>query len=112
VRLVLAILQSPDLDGLLRELAQLGVSATQIEGDSATGRTALAGVMVGVEDDQVGDVLALVRATARGRLRRADPLRPIAERAEFWVPVPTEQVAGGASVFVLPVHRFERIGYA
>ena len=88
------------------------MAATQIEGDSATGRTALAGVMVGVEDELVADVIAIVRARARGRVRRADPLRPIAERAEFWVPAPTEQAAGGASVFVLPIRRFERIGYA
>ena len=112
MRLVLAILQSPDLDGLLRELTALGVSATQIEGESTTGRTALAGVMIGVEDDQVADVVALVRAKARGRVRRTDALRPIAERAECWVPAPMEHAAGGASVFVLPIRRFERIGYA
>jgi len=53
-----------------------------------------------------------VRAMARGRARPAEPLRPIAERAAFWIPGPAEQGAGGASVFVLPVRRFERIGYA
>ena len=112
MRLVVAILQSPDVDGLLRDLNELGVSATQIEGDTAAGRSALAGVLIGVEDAQLADVVALIRAKARGRIRRADPLRPIAERAEFWVPAPAEQAAGGASVFVLPVRRFERIGYA
>jgi uncharacterized protein YaaQ len=57
-------------------------------------------------------VVSVVHANARGRARRIDPLRPIAGRAETWVPGPIEQGAGGASVFVLPVRRFERIGYA
>jgi uncharacterized protein YaaQ len=112
VRLVLAVVQSPDVDPLLSDLATLGVSATQIQGDTAVGSAGLAAVILGVEDDLVGDVITLVRARARGRARHAQPLRPIAERAEFWIPGPSEQGTGGASVFVLPIRRFERIGYA
>ena len=112
MRLVLAVIQSADADPLLTDLAALGVSATQIEGDAAVGSSGLAAVVVGVDDDRVADVLTLVRAKARGRTTRVEPLRPIAERAEFWIPGPAEQTTGGASVFVLPVRRFERIGYA
>jgi uncharacterized protein YaaQ len=112
VRLVLAVVQCADVDPLLSDLAALGVSATQIQGDSAVGSAGLAAIVVGVEDDLVADVMILVRARARGRARQAEPLKPIAERAEFWIPGPIEQGAGGASVFVLPVRRFERIGYA
>ena len=112
MRLVLAVVQSADVDPLLAELATLGVSATQIQGDTAVGSAGLAAVLIGVEDEFVADVMTTVRAKARGRARQAQPLRPIAERAEFWIPGPTEQGAGGASVFVLPVRRFERIGYA
>jgi uncharacterized protein YaaQ len=112
VRLVLAVVQSADVEPLLTDLAAIGVSATQIQGDTAVGSAGLAAVVVGVEDELVADVMSTVRAKARGRARQAQPLRPIAERAEFWIPGPTEQGAGGASVFVLPVRRFERIGYA
>lgn len=112
MRLVLAVIQSTDADPLLSELAAIGVSATQIEGDAAVGSAGLAAVVVGVDDDQVADVLRLVRAKARGRSQRVEPLRPVAARAEFWIPSPAEQSAGGASVFVLPVKKFERIGYA
>jgi uncharacterized protein YaaQ len=112
VRLVLTVLQSADANPLLHELAALGMSATQILGDATVGRHGLAAIIVGVDDDQVGEVIAVVHAKARGRARRVDPLRPIAERAESWVPEPIEHEAGGASVFVLPVRRFERIGYA
>jgi uncharacterized protein YaaQ len=112
MRLVLAIIQGADVEPLLRDFIELGVSATQIEGDAAIGRSGLAAIVVGVGDDQLADVLTLVHARARVRSRRAEPLRASGERAEFWIPGPTEQVTGGASVFVLPVQRFERIGYA
>lgn len=112
MRLVLAIIQSEDAEPLLSDLAAMGASATQIEGDAAVGNAGLAAVVAGVDDDQVGDVLMLVRARARGRARRIEPLRPLSGQAEFWIPGPAEQGAGGASVFVLPVRRFERIGYA
>jgi uncharacterized protein YaaQ len=112
MRLVLAVVQSSDVVQLLRDFIELGVSATQIEGEAAVGRSGLAAIIVGTGDDQLTDVLTLVHARARARGRRAEPLRPTGERAEFWIPGPTEQAAGGASVFVLPVQRFERIGYA
>lgn len=112
MRLVLAIIQSADAEPLLSDLAAIGASATQIEGDAAVGSAGQAALVVGVDDDQVADVLTLVRARARGRARRIEPLRPLAALAEFWIPAPAEQGAGGASVFVVPVRRFERIGYA
>ena len=112
MRLVLAIIQSADAEQLLSDLAAIGASATQIEGDAAVGSGGQAALVVGVDDDQVAEVLRLVRARARGRARRIEPLRPLAAQAEFWIPGPAEQGAGGASVFVLPVSRFERVGYA
>jgi uncharacterized protein YaaQ len=112
VRLVLAILQSAEAEPLLSDLAEIGASATQIEGDAAVGSAGLAALVVGVDDEHLSHVLAIVRARARGRVRRIEPLRPLAEQAEFWIPGPAEQGAGGASVFVIPVRRFERIGYA
>jgi uncharacterized protein YaaQ len=112
VRLVLAIVQSADAEPLLRDFSELAVLATQIEGDAAVGQGGRAAVMVGVADDQLEDVLTLILARARGQVRPVEPLRPVAERAEFWIPGPTERSTGGASVYVLPIQRFERIEYA
>jgi uncharacterized protein YaaQ len=112
LRLVLAVVHSSDVDALMRACTAEGIVVTQIEGDAAVGRNSLAAVIAGVEDEVVGEMMALVHATARGRSRQVEPLRPIAERAEFWIPNPIEQVAGGASVYVIPISRFERIGYA
>jgi len=112
MKLVLAVVQSSDADALLQALVSSGIAATQIEGGVSVGQYGLAAIVAGVEDESVADVVLLVHAKARRRNRHMDPLRPIAERAEFWVPGPIEHHAGGASVYVLPVRRFERIGYA
>lgn len=112
MKLVIAVTHAADVEHLLRDLSELGVAATQIEGDGTVGRTGLAALLIGVGNDGVDDVVAIVRERARGRVRLADPIRPVGERAGFWLPSPSDQLAGGASVFVLPVRRFERIGYA
>ena len=112
MKLILAVLQPSDVAPLLQDLAELETPATRIEGDGSAADGALSAIIIGVDDGQVADVLALIRASAGGRVRPVSPLRPIAERAEFWIPGRTDLVAGGASVFVLPIRRFERIGYA
>ena len=60
MRLILTVIQSGDAEPLLSDLAAIGASATQIEGDVAVGSAGLAALVVGVEDDQVSDVLTLV----------------------------------------------------
>ena len=112
MRLVLAVVQIRDVDPLLQLLSDQGFSATKIQGDTAVGQQGLAAVVVGVDDDEVDAVISAVHAKARGRNRRIEPMWPLAERAEFWIPAPIEIGAGGATVFVLPVRRFERMGYA
>lgn len=112
MRLVLAVVQAGDADAVLRELNEVGVPATQIEGDGAVGTVGLAAFLMGVADDGVADVVTAVRERARAQSRSGEPLRAIGERAAFWLPVPVDQMTGGASVYVLPVRRFERIGYA
>ncbi len=38
-----------------------------------------------------------------------DPMPPIMEPGEFFMPYPLEVEVGGATVFVLPVERYERL---
>lgn len=111
MRLVLVVMRSSDVEPLLTDLTAFGFAATQIQGDT-TGRFGVAAVIAGVDDDQVADVVAVIHAKARGRIRWGEPMRPIGERSEFWIPGPVEQDVGSASVFVLPVRRYVRIGYA
>ena len=58
---------------------------------------------------RVDDVLDIVRATCVSRTQVVNPMPPIMEPGEFFMPYPVEVEIGGATVFVLPVDRFERI---
>ena len=46
--------------------------------------------------------------TATSRTQVVNPMPPIMEPGEFFMPYPLEVEVGGATVFVLPVERFER----
>jgi uncharacterized protein YaaQ len=65
--------------------------------------------MVGVEDAQVDEVMGIVRANCNARTQIVNPMPPIMEPGEFFMPYPLEVEVGGATVFVLPVERFERL---
>ena len=47
------------------------------------------------------------RPARRGPI--VNPMPPIMEPGEFFMPYPLEVEVGGATVFVLPVDRFERL---
>ena len=66
-------------------------------------------ILLGVEDDKVDAVVALVRSHCHSRTQTVSPMLPIMEPGEFFMPYPLEVEVGGAVVFVLPIDRFERI---
>ena len=65
--------------------------------------------MVGVEDDRVDEIVGIVRENCTARTQIVNPMPPIIEPGEFFMPYPLEVEVGGATVFVLPVERFERL---
>jgi uncharacterized protein YaaQ len=65
--------------------------------------------MVGVADDQIEDVLAIIRENCHARTQLVNPMPPIMEPGELYMPYPLEVEVGGAMVFVLPVERVERL---
>ena len=61
------------------------------------------------EDDQVDTIVDIVRTTCTSRTQIVNPMPPIMEPGEFFMPYPLEVEVGGATVFVVPVERFERL---
>ena len=51
----------------------------------------------------------IVRENCNARTQIVNPMPPIMEPGEFFMPYPLEVEVGGATVFVLPVERFERL---
>jgi len=54
-------------------------------------------------------VLEIVSASCHSRRQFVNPMPPIMEPGEFYMPYPVEVEVGGATVFVVPVERFERL---
>lgn len=112
MKLVVAVVQGKDSDTLLTALNQRGFRATQIESAGGFLRESNSTLMIGVQDEHVDEVRQIVRDNCHSRTRFVNPLMPIIEPGEFYIPNPVEVQVGGATVFVLKVERYERLGFA
>jgi uncharacterized protein YaaQ len=109
VKLVVAIVHSEDAGALVDALLERQHRATRLQSSGGFLRQANVTVLVGAEDDKVDEILGVVRETCNSRTQVVNPMPPIMEPGEFFMPYPLEVEVGGATVFVLPVERFERI---
>lgn len=106
---MVAIVHSEDAGALVDALLEKEHRATRLQSSGGFLKQSNATVMVGVDDDQVDAVLEVVRANCVSRTQVVNPMPPIMEPGEFFMPYPLEVEVGGATVFVLPVERFERL---
>ena len=109
MKLVIAVIQGKDVEALLNALRANGYRATQINSSGGFLRENNVTILTGVNDAQVPDVFRLIEENCYTRTQYVNPLLPIMEPGEFYMPSPVEVQVGGATVFVLPVVRYERI---
>jgi uncharacterized protein YaaQ len=109
MKLVVAIVHSEDAGALVDALLEREYRATRLHSSGGFLKQGNATVIVGVEDDQVEMVMGIVRENCNARTQIVNPMPPIMEPGEFFMPYPLEVEVGGATVFVLPVERFERL---
>jgi uncharacterized protein YaaQ len=112
MKLVIAVVQGNDADQLLAALIRQGYRATQINSAGGFLRERNVTLLIGVRDEDVADVQEIVRANCHSRTRFVNPLMPIVEPGEFYIPSPVEVLVGGATVFVVNIERYERLGIA
>ncbi len=109
MKLVVAIVQREDAGGLIDALTNRGHKATRINTAGGFLKEGNSTVLVGVEDEAVDGVLKLIEANCNTRTQYVNPLPPVMEPGEFYMPYPVEVQVGGATVFVLNVERYERL---
>ena len=109
MKLVLAIVHNEDAGALVDALLEKEYRATRLHSSGGFLRQSNTTVIVGVEEEQVDEVLGIVRENCNARTQIVNPMPPIMEPGEFFMPYPLEVEVGGATVFVLPVERFERL---
>jgi uncharacterized protein YaaQ len=109
MKLVVAIVHNEDAGALVDALLEREYRATRLHSSGGFLKQSNATVIVGVEDAQVDEVITIVRENCNARTQVVNPMPPIMEPGEFFMPYPLEVDVGGATVFVLPVERFERL---
>jgi uncharacterized protein YaaQ len=109
VKLVVAIVHNEDAQVLVDALLERDFRATRLHSSGGFLKQSNATVMLGVEDDEVDEVMGIVRENCHSRTQIVNPMPPIMEPGEFFMPYPLEVEVGGATVFVVPVERFERL---
>jgi uncharacterized protein YaaQ len=109
VKLVVAIVHHEDAGALVDALLDREFRATRLASSGGFLKQSNATVILGIEDDNVDEVLDIVREACHPRTQVVNPMPPIMEPGEFFMPYPLEVEVGGATVFVLPVDRFERL---
>ena len=109
MKLIVAIVHNEDAGALVDALLDREYRATRLHSSGGFLKQSNATIIVGVEDDQVDAIVDIVRATCTSRTQIVNPMPPIMEPGEFFMPYPLEVEVGGATVFVLPVERFERL---
>lgn len=109
MKLVLAIVHNEDAGPLVNALLERNYRATRLHSAGGFLRQSNATVILGVEEDQVDEVVSVVRENCTSRTQVVNPMPPIMEPGEFSMPYPVEVKMGGAVVFVVPVERFERL---
>ena len=109
MKLVIAIVHSEDAGALVDALTDKEYRVTRLQSSGGFLKQGNASVVVGVEEAQVEDVLAIIRETCHARSQYINPMPPIMEPGEFYMPYPVEVTFGGATVFVVDVARYERL---
>lgn len=109
VKLVVAVVQDKDAGRLIEELVERGYRATKLASTGGFLKEGNTTLLVGAEDSQVDEVVAIIKRVCRPREQVVTPLGPIGGAVDTYVPYPVEVIVGGATIFVLQVERFEHV---
>jgi uncharacterized protein YaaQ len=108
MKLIMSIVHNDDARPLIDALMQAGYRATKISTTGGFLREGNATIFVGTQDEKVEEVLNIIHENCHTRSQHVNPLPPVMEPGEMYLPTPIEVEVGGAIVFVINVDRFER----
>ncbi len=109
MKLVLTIVHSDDADQLTQALKEHGFRCTKISTTGGFLREGNATILIGTEEEHVDEALAVIRQNCHTRTEYVNPLPPVMEPGELYMPNPVEVQVGGATIFVLDVARYEKL---
>jgi uncharacterized protein YaaQ len=108
VKLLVTVVNREDMYTLVDALMRAGYDATIINTTGGFLREGNATLLIGVENDEVGEVLKIVAANCHTRVKRVVP-PPVLDQAQMPLALePIEVEVGGAVVFTMTVEQFVR----
>ncbi|HET7578941.1 MAG TPA: cyclic-di-AMP receptor [Bacillales bacterium] len=108
MKLIMAVVQDKDSNRLANALSEMNFRSTKL---ASTGGFLKAGnttFLIGTEDYRVDKAIQVIKENCQSREQLMSPGTPMGGNADTYVPHPVEVEVGGATVFVLPVDRFEQ----
>ena len=109
MKLVLAVIQDADAVALLRVLREQAFDVTKLASTGGFLREGNTTVMIGLDDDRVPHLKALLQETGRTRTRRVAPILPMGAQDEGMASEAMDVAVGGAVLFVLDVQEFVKV---
>lgn len=104
--LLMAVVQEQDLDSATKALQSIGASLTYLSSAGGFLGRRNATLLVGLPEDRLQESLKALHDACRQRIEYMTlPL----EGSPMPMPAPVPVTVGGATVFALPVERFEQI---
>ncbi len=107
-KLVVSIVHSDDADPLISALRDAGFSSTKISTTGGFLREGNATILIGTDEEKVAAVLDIIKRNCHTRTQFVNPLPPVMEPGELYMPSPVEVQVGGAVIFVLDVEKLVR----
>ncbi|SDJ33296.1 cyclic-di-AMP receptor [Natribacillus halophilus] len=108
MKLIIAVVQDKDSNRLSTSLVENDYRATKLSSTGGFLRAGNTTFLIGVEDEQVADVLDIIKENCESREQLVAPVSPMGGNADSYVPYPVEVQVGGATVFVMDVEQFEQ----
>jgi uncharacterized protein YaaQ len=108
MKLVISIVSNEAARPLINSLMRRGHRATMVSTTGGFLREGNATIFIGTEDKTLEEVLGVIRDNCHTHTQYVNPLPPVIEPGEMYLPTPVEVEVGGATVFVINVDRFEK----
>ncbi len=107
MRLVIAIVQDKDAAKMTEQLIKNEIRATKLATTGGFLRAGNTTFLIGIEDERVDHLLQIIADSCRSREQFVTPNAPLGNQVESYVSYPVSVQVGGATVFVVPVDRYE-----
>lgn len=108
MKLIIAIVNNDDSSTVQTALTEGGYFVTKLATSGGFLKKGNTTFFIGTDDDKIDGAIDIIRKNAKKRVEK-QPTVPATEMGEFYTPIMVDVLVGGATVFVLPIDRFEKL---